>query len=158
MLSGFFSPIAATVKLAISTLLIIHNPISLLSRKQILSRYFNPGGLYYATSLIKVFQCFFQLLLNDFHSNHSNSVGLFDANFSLDSFCAFLLEHSLTSQVILSRICSFLNDFYFTHCELKLVANINYSLQHRNIKGEIAEWAVLQVREREVNGSNPGMV
>ena len=53
------------------------------------------------------------------------SVLLFYANFLLDGFCAFLLEHSLTSQVTFSRFrSSFLSDLYCSHSEIKLVANI----------------------------------
>ena len=50
-----------------------------------------------------------------------NVLVFFDAKFSLDCFCAVLLEHSLTSQVTFSRYrSSFLSDLYCSRSELKL--------------------------------------
>ena len=50
---------------------------------------------------------------------------LFHANFSLDRFCVFPLEHSLTSQVTFLRFrSSILSDLYCFHSDVKLVANI----------------------------------
>ena len=49
----------------------------------------------------------------------------FNANFLLDRLCAFLLEHSLTSQVTFSRFrSSFSSDLDCSHFEVKLVADI----------------------------------
>ena len=63
--------------------------------------------------------------MNEVHSNYCKRVVLFYANFSLDRFCAFLIEHSLTSHVTFSGFrSSFLSDLYCTHSEVKLVAKI----------------------------------
>ena len=61
------------------------------------------------------------MLLNKVHSNYCKRVGLLYANFSLDRFCTFLLEHSLTSEETFSRFRSFLRDIYCSHSEVKLV-------------------------------------
>ena len=64
-------------------------------------------------------------MLLEVHINYCKRVGLFYANFLLDYFSAFILENFLTSQVIFSRFrSSVLSDLYFTHSEVKLVANI----------------------------------
>ena len=63
----------------------------------------------------------------------------------------------MTSQVIFSRFrSSFFSDLYWSHSEVKLVANINW-LQHSKNKVLIAQLEVLWVTVREVNGSNPGL-
>ena len=52
-------------------------------------------------------------------------------SFLVNCFCAFLLEHSLNFQVKFSCFrCSFLNDLYCSHSELKPIANIK----------SVAEW------------------
>ena len=54
-----------------------------------------------------------------------NMLVFFHAIFLLDRFCAFLLEHSLTSQVTFSRFrSSFLSDVYCAHTEVKLFAKM----------------------------------
>ena len=91
------------------------------------------------------------MLLNEVHSNYYKRVCLF-----LCTFCAFLLEHSLTSHVTFSRFrSSFLSNLYCSHSEVKPVANINW-LQHIKKKVLMAQWEVLGVTVREVIGSNPG--
>ena len=66
--------------------------------------------------------------------------------FLLDGFCAFLLEYSLTSHVTFSRFrSSFLSDLYCSHSEVKLKYK---RLQHSEKQKVIAEWVVLQVRDR----------
>ena len=95
--------------------------------------------------------------MNEVHSNNYKRVGIFYANFLLDRSCAFLLEHFLTSQVTFSRFrTSFLSDFYCSHSKVKLVANKKTVCSNK--MGLIAEWAVVLVRDREVNGSYPGVV
>ena len=60
-----------------------------------------------------------------FHCNYCKLVGPFMQILSLGRFCAFLLEHSLTSQVTFSRFrSSFLSDLYCSHSEVKLAAKI----------------------------------
>ena len=87
--------------------------------------------------------------MDEVHINYCERVGLFYANFLPDCFCAFLLEHSLTSQVTFSRFRSaFLSDLYCSHSEVK----------HSNKKGLIDEWAVHLIMGRDLNGSNPGGV
>ena len=46
---------------------------------------------------------------------------------------------------------------YCSHSEVKLVAKIK-SIAASELKGGKAEWAVILVSEREVHGSNPGVV
>ena len=56
---------------------------------------------------------------------------------------------------------SFLSDLYCSHSEVKLVAKVKLianRINHSKSKGLKAEWAVFLVSEREVNGSNPGVV
>ena len=64
--------------------------------------------------------------MHDDSSRFRYSTGyVFIQNSSLDRFCAFLLEHSLTSHVTFSRFgSSFLSDFFCSHSEVKLVAYI----------------------------------
>ena len=65
------------------------------------------------------------IIINEFPSHYCKRVGFFYAIFSLKLFCAFLLEHSLTSQVNFSRLrSSFLSDLYCFDSELKPAANI----------------------------------
>ena len=53
------------------------------------------------------------------------NVLVFYAFFLPDRFCAFLLKHSLTSQVTFSRFRSlFLSGLYCSHSEVKIVAEI----------------------------------
>ena len=100
---------------------------------------------------------FYYLLLNEVHSNYCKFVGLL-CNFFAWPFCAFLLEHSLTSQATFSRFhYAFLTDLNCSHSEVKLVPNINW-LQQTNLRVCWPHWAVLLVRDQEVNGSNPGVV
>ena len=64
----------------------------------------------------------------------------------------------MTSQVTLTRFSFlFLGDLYCSESEVNRVANINW-LQHINNEGQITQWAVHVEREREVSGSNPGVV
>ena len=108
------------------------------------------------TKFVFSLMVFVQVRLNEVHSNYCKCVGLFMQIFLLDHF-VFLLEHSLKFQVTLSRFrFSFPSNLYCSHSEVKLVAKKNW-LQH-NKEGLIAEWAVLLVRKREVNGSNSGVV
>ena len=76
----------------------------------------------------------------------------FHANFLLDHFCAFPLEHALTSQVTFSLFrASFLRNLYCSHSEVKLVAKISSisALQKEETDSRVG---------REVHGSNPVVV
>ena len=62
----------------------------------------------------------------------------------------------MISQLTFSHFrSSFLSDLYWSHSEVKLVANINW-LQHRKNKVLMAQFNVLGVTVWEVNGSNSG--
>ena len=63
------------------------------------------------------------MLSNEDRTIYCKRVGLFYANFSLELFCAFLLEYSVTSQVTFSRFPSpFPSDLNCSHSEAKPVS------------------------------------